>query len=411
MGKPRLLILGTGFGAMALLRRINRQAYDVTVVSPRNHFVFTPLLPSSTVGTIEFRSLIEPVRARRPGIQFHLGRAVHLDLAAKTVHCQCVVSDVAWQQPYDILVLAVGCVTNSFGVPGVEQHAHFLKEIEDARRIRQSLVANLERASLPGVSPEEQARLLHFVAVGGGPTGVRFAGELHDLLRTDLPRSYPQLVGKPRVTILDSSSSVLSSYDQALREYTQKVFASRGVIIRTATRVEGVTEQGINLPHGEKLPCGMVLWSAGFARNPLIAGLDVEKDPSGRIFTEENLQLPGYPGVYSVGDCTRPRSKDLPQLAQVAEQQGRYLAANLNAVAQGKTVSPFVWKPWAVSSFLGGGAAVSEGGDSGSKLSGFWAYQQWRAATWTQLVSLRSKLLVPADRLRAFVFGREISRL
>src|SRR5262249_18425398 len=139
LSRPRLLILGTGFGAFSLLRRVDVRAYDVTVVSPRNHFLFTPLLPSTTVGTIEFRTAIEPVRPRCDGVQFYLGKAVELDLTERRVRCQSVLDETAWEQPYEILVLAVGCVTNSFGVPGVEEHAHFLKELEDARRIRQTL--------------------------------------------------------------------------------------------------------------------------------------------------------------------------------------------------------------------------------------------------------------------------------
>ena len=144
--------------------------------------------------------------------------------------------------------------------PGVAQHALFPKEVEDARRIRQTLLSNLERASLPTTSEEDQARLLHFVAVGGGPTGMRFAGELYDLLHCDLRHSYPNLVDKCRVTVVDVHASVLSAYDQTLRDYVQRVFTSRGVGIRTGTRVEEVTDHGIYLSGREFLPCGMVLW-------------------------------------------------------------------------------------------------------------------------------------------------------
>ncbi len=409
--RKRLLILGTGFGAFALLRGIDQRAYDVTVVSPRNHFLFTPLLPSTTVGTIEYRTIIEPVRRRCPGAQFLLAKAVQIDLAARTVHCQSVVTDAVWEQPYDVLAVAVGCVTNTFGVPGVEQHAHFLKEIEDARKIRHTLVVNLERASLPGTSEEEQARLLHFVSVGAGPTGVRFAGELFDLLRQDLPRSYPHLASKVRVTLLDSSQSVLNAYDEALRDYVRQEFLHRGVTIHTGTRVQEVTDRGLYLPNHEFLPCGMVLWSAGFARNPVIAALENEKDRSGRLLTDDTLQVLGQSDVYALGDCACPTGQTLPQLAQVAEQQGRYLAKSLNARGQRLPAVPFRWKHWGTSSFIGGAAAVADTAHTHAKLSGYWAYQQWRAAIWTQLVSVRSKVLVPLDRFRAFAFGRDISKL
>jgi NADH:ubiquinone reductase (non-electrogenic) len=409
--RPRLLVLGTGFAAFALLRRVDLRAYDVTVVSPRNHFVFTPLLPSTTVGTVEFRTVIESVRMARPGVRLRLGKAKALDLEGRRVLCQGLEGELAWEEPFDFLTLAVGCVTNTFGLSGVEQHAFFLKEVDDARRIRQALVANLERASLPGVPAEERARLVHFACVGGGPTGVRFAGELYDLLGKELRRSYPHLAGDVRVSLLDAAPAVLTSYDASLRQYVQRAFERRGVVVRTGIRVEDVTDTGIQLSGGEFLPCGLVLWSAGFARNPLVAALDVQKDRTGRILTDEALQVVGHSGVYALGDCARPAEQDLPQLAQVAEQQGRYLARSLNARARGLPVRPFRWRPWGIHSFIGGGAAVGETSEHGRRTSGFWAYQQWRAATWSQLVSVRSKILVPLDRLRAFVFGRDITKL
>jgi NADH:ubiquinone reductase (non-electrogenic) len=408
MPLPRLLILGTGFGAFALLRGIDLRAYDVTVVSPRNHFLFTPLLPSTAVGTLEFRTVIEPVRARRSGDQFVLGKGVALDVEKKQVRCRSVLCETEWDQPYDVLAIAVGCVPATFGVPGVEQHAIFLKEIEDARRIRQTLIANLERASLPGTSPEEQARLLHCVAVGGGPTGVRFAGELYDLLKRDLPRGYDRLLDKVQVTVIDSHASVLSTYDQRLRDFVQQEFTRRGVHLRTGVKVQEVTDRGLCLAGGEFLPCGLVLWSTGFAKNPLLANSHLELDRAGRIVTDDSLQSLNSPDIFALGDCACPHGATLPQLAQVAEQQGRYLAKSLNARAKGKAIGPFEWKPWGASSFIGGGAAVADGT---SKLAGYWAYQQWRAATWTQLVSWRSRILVPLDRFRAYVFGRDISRL
>jgi NADH:ubiquinone reductase (non-electrogenic) len=404
--RKRLLILGTGFASYALLRRIDTRAYDVTVVSPRNHFVFTPLLPSTTVGTIEFRTVVESIRAARRGVTFLSGRVARLDLLQRRAVCEGPDGSPGWEQPFDLLAVGVGCVTNTFGTPGVAEHAHFLKEVEDARAIRQRLIANLERASLPGVAPDERSRLLHFVAVGAGPTGVRFAAELYDLLRKELPVSYPHLAGEVRVSVVDAGGAALSAYDELLREYVGRVFQRRGVAFHFNARVASVGGDGVRLADGRRLPCGLVLWCAGFARNPLVAGLEVPKDAAGRVVTDEHLQIHDMPGLYAMGDCARPASGPLPQLAQVAEQQGRYLAARLN----GRTAEPFRWRPWGVSSYIGQGAAVSES-PGGGRLSGFWAYQQWRVATWSQLTSARSRVLVPLDRLRAFLFGRELSRV
>ncbi|MBM4097578.1 MAG: hypothetical protein FJ261_12470 [Planctomycetes bacterium] len=412
ISKPRLLVLGTGFGAFSLLSRISPRAFDVTVVSPRNHFVFTPLLPSTTVGTVEFRTVIEPVRPLRAKTRFMLGWAMSLDLDKRVAHCHSAVGETRWEQPYDAVVLAVGSVTNTFGIPGVEKHAYCLKEIDDARRIRRALIANLKRASLPGVRQEERERLLHLVVVGGGPTGIRFAGELFEFIRADLPRAYPHLRGQTRVTVLDAGASVLSAYDRSLRDYVHAEFARRGLVIRTGVRIEAVEEGGVRLPGGELLPCGMVLWSVGFAPSPLVSALACSKDRAGRLITDDTLKVPGLPEVYALGDCARPAGQNLPQLAQVAEQQGSYLAESFNARSTGRKLAPFKWKPWGISSFIGGGSAVMADSEGiGAGYSGFWAYQQWRIATWSQLMSLRSKVLVPLDRLRAFAFGRDINRI
>lgn len=409
MTRPRLLILGSGFAAFSLLRRIDVRAYDVTVVSSRNHFLFTPLLPSTTVGTVEFRTILEPVRGRR-GVTFHLGSAERLDLDRRVAVCRSADGDLVWEQPYDVLAVGVGCVTATYGVPGVAEHACFLKEIEDARRLRQRLVGNLERACLPGVGDDERSRLLHFVAVGAGPTGVRFAAELYDLLVTDLPRRYPGLAEKVRVTVLDAGPSILGTYDQQLRDYVTGVFRTRGVTIRTQAQVKAMDAHAVHLADGSSLPCGLVLWCAGFAANPLIAGVQADR-ARGRLLTDDHLQLLGRPDVYALGDCAVPRDQELPQLAQVAAQQGAYLGDCLNRRARGRPAAAFRWRPHGISSYIGQGAAVVDSADHKTRASGQWAYQQWRTSLWSDLMSWRTRVLVPLDRLRAYVYGRDITRL
>jgi NADH:ubiquinone reductase (non-electrogenic) len=315
----------------------------------------------------------------------------------RRAYCESLIGNHAWEQEFDILALGVGCVSNTFGTPGVEDHAFFLKEIDDARRIRQRLVTNLEQASLPGISGEERARLLHFVAVGAGPTGVRFAAELYDLLSKELPRSYPALAKEVRVSLVDANRSPLSAYDETLREYVQQVYNRRGIKFYADCRVKAVDRVGLHLADGRTLPSELVLWCAGFARNPLVEGLKEEKDAAGRVLTDEFLQIPGRSGVYAFGDCACPKGERLPQLAQVAEQQGRYLAESLAARARGLEVQPFRWRPRGVSSYIGQGAAVVD--FSGHHSSGSWAYQQWRATIWTEQHAWLNPR--PSHRLRA----------
>ncbi|MBY0233252.1 MAG: FAD-dependent oxidoreductase [Gemmataceae bacterium] len=410
MTRPRLLVLGSGFAAYRLARDASPALFDVAVVSRRNHFVYTPLLPSTAVGTIEFRTIVEPVRRGRPNLRFLLASAVSVDLTARTVRCRNDEAGLEWDEPFDHLAIGVGAENATYGIPGVREHCLFLKELDDARRLRQGVLTNLERASLPGLPTEERRRLLHFVAVGAGPTGVRFAAELHDLLRGDLRRHYPALAREIRLTLLEAGKSILGAFEADLRDYTLKAFARRGIEVRTDTAVAEAGPGWLRLKSGEILPTGLVLWATGFAPSDFVKALPLEKDRAGRIVTDEYLQVAGQPRLYALGDCACPRGQNLPQLAQVAEQQGKYLADALARRAQGKAVHPFRWRNLGFNSYIGDSEAVVQSGGGKRRWAGWWAYQLWRSAIFTDLVSLKNKVLVPLSRLMAAIFGRDLSR-
>ncbi len=184
--RKKLVILGTGWASYSVLKSVNKNLYDVIVVSPRNHFLFTPLLASTTVGTLEFRSIIEPIRnvGFRQTDHFHLSEAVGIDVEKKELYCRSVLKpELTYNIDYDKLVVGVGAVSNTFGIPGVSEHAFFLKEVQDARAIRNRILNNFELALHPSISQEERRRLLHIIIVGGGPTGVEFGAELYDFVR------------------------------------------------------------------------------------------------------------------------------------------------------------------------------------------------------------------------------------
>lgn len=242
--KPRLVILGTGWGSTALLKTLNPGDYHVTVVSPVGYFLFTPMLPSATVGTLSLRTLVEPARriVQRVNGHFLKGQAEDVDFENRLVEVSQEDANGNRRHfylPYDKLVIAVGTfrpnarkidsltrliegsLTNAHGVEGLE-HCHFLKTIDDARMIKNKITQNMELACLPTTSDEERRRLLSFVICGGGPTGVEFAAELYDLLNEDLIQKFPRILrNEISVHVIQSRSHILNTYDEALSLYAE----------------------------------------------------------------------------------------------------------------------------------------------------------------------------------------------
>lgn len=346
--KPKLVVLGTGWGNIAMLKKLIPGEYHVTVISPSNYFLFTPMLPSGTVGTLELRSLVEPVRRIISRVKGHFlkGTAMDVDFSEKLVEVASLAPDgeeIRYYLPYDKLVVGVGtfpspfvsmyaspdlqsnvgAVTNPHGVKGLE-HCHFLKDIDDARRIRNRVVSNLERACLPTTSDEERKRLLSFVVSGGGPTGVEFAAELFDMLNEDLSRYYPKLLrNEISVHVIQSRSHILNTYEEALSKYAEERFAHDQVDVLTNARVKEVhsdrivftqRDPGTGNVEEKELPTGFCLWSTGVSQNPLVSTISnrLSSDQRNRhaLETDTHLRVAGTPlgDVYAIGDASTVRN-------------------------------------------------------------------------------------------------------
>jgi len=320
--KPRLVILGGGWGSVALLKQLNPDDYHVTVISPKNYFLFTPMLPSATVGTLEFRSLVEPIRRILSRVNGHFLRATAEDVefSHKLVEVSQVDAhgkEVRFYVPYDKLVIGVGSVSNPHGVKGLE-NCHFLKDVNDARRVRNQVMRNVELACLPTTPDDERKRLLSFVVSGGGPTGVEFAAELFDLLNEDLTRSFPRLLrNEISVHIIQSRSHILNTYDEALSKYAEARFARDQIEVLTNSRVKEVKPDRIiftqNTEDGslvtKELPMGFCLWSTGVSQAELCQRIAAKLGPAQTnrhaLETDTHLRLNGTPlgDVYAIGDC------------------------------------------------------------------------------------------------------------
>ncbi|KAI5805047.1 hypothetical protein EDC01DRAFT_757747 [Geopyxis carbonaria] len=320
--KPRLVVLGCGWGSVALLKNINPDAYHVTVISPTNYFLYTPLLPSATVGTLEVRSLIEPIRRIISSIGGHFLKATaeSVDFSEKLVEVSQTLPTGEVRNfylPYDKLVIGVGSKTRTHGVEGLE-HVNYLKNVGDARDIRSKVIENFERACLPTTTDEERRKLLSFVICGGGPTGVEFAAELFDMLNEDLVLRFPRILrNEVSVHVVQSRSHILNTYDEALSRYAEERFARDQIDVITNARVARIEKDEVIFTQNDpdthevitkSLPYGLCLWSTGVAQTDfcerIAKTLEIQRNRHA-LETDPHLRLLGTPlgDVYAIGDC------------------------------------------------------------------------------------------------------------
>ncbi|ORZ40279.1 pyridine nucleotide-disulfide oxidoreductase-domain-containing protein [Catenaria anguillulae PL171] len=414
----RLVIIGSGWAGYKLLRNIDTRNYEVVCVSPRNYFLFTPLLASSAVGTLEHRAIIEPVRQFNKPLQFHQASCDSIDFDKKVIHCTSRLEDnnKNFTLAYDKLIIAPGAHSNTFGIEGVQENAVFLKDIADARRIRSRVIECFEHAMQPGTTEEEQLALLHFQVVGGGPTGVEFSAELFDFVTEDLRKLYPSLMPKVQITLYDVAPRILGAFDASLSSEATKRFMRRGIKVRTGTRVAKVEPGTIVLASGERVPFGLLVWATGITQTPLVRSLAdrlmAETKGLGRIVTDDNLRAlkpdgTPLPDVFALGDCAMIKGSDLPATAQVANQKAVYLAKQLNKPEA--PMQPFAYKHLGSMAYIGGWRAVADISKE-FKPSGWGAWVFWRSAYLTMSVSWRNKALIPMFWFLAWAFGRDVSR-
>jgi NADH:ubiquinone reductase (non-electrogenic) len=404
--KKNIVVLGSGFGAFSCLKSLDKKLYDVKVVSPRNHFLFTPLLTSTTVGTIEFRSIIEPIRNLK-NISFYQACCLSIDKNNKKVLCMDMDTKKQFELSYDILVIAVGEVTNSYNIEGVGQYAYFLREIADARKIRIKVIDCFENASIPGVTDNDKRDFLRFFVCGGGPTGVEFAAELHDFIEEDVTKKYPGLVDFIEIILIEAGNKLLNSFDEKLSAYTMKIFRRQKINVKTNSYITRVTDKTIYVNDGTSYNYGLLVWAPGNAAAKLVAESSLHKNNRNKIIIDSCLRAAGEENIYAPGDCSEYPDTPFPVTAQVAQQQGKYLGKTLNRFAKGKPVKPFKFRDFGMLAYIGSHKALAN--TKQYKGSGFTTWLFWRSVYLTKLVSIKNKMLVLFDWFKNFLFGRDVS--
>lgn len=426
LAKPNVVILGTGWAGCYAAHHLDPNLCNIQVISTRNHMVFTPLLPQTTTGTLEFRSVCEPITNIQPALaklphRFFRSVIYDVDFDKQLVECVGVgvvggsenVPVNTFSVQYDYLIMAHGARPNTFNIPGVEDKAFFLREVNEARGIRKRLVQNIMAADLPTTSEAEAKRLLHTVVVGGGPTGIEFAANLADFFHDDIKKINTSLLPFCKVTVIEAGE-VLGSFDSALRQYGQRRLKQLGVEVRK-TAVVGVTDQEVFTKSGEVLPTGLVVWSTGVGPGPITKALKCDKTKRGRVAIDEYLRVQRdgkpLPNVFAAGDCASSIERPLPTLAAVASRQGRYIGKEMNNLLKFKKMSkPFVYRSLGSMASIGNRSAIVSLGEKFKfDVNGYAALWVWKSAYLTILGSIRSKLYVIVNWAGSQIFGRDIT--
>jgi NADH dehydrogenase len=393
--------VGAGFGGLDAARALRRAPVRVLVVDRRNHHLFQPLLYQVATAALSPADIAYPIRSilrRQSNADVLLGEVETVDPDVRELR----LSD-GTRIPYDYLVLATGSGHAYFGHPEWEPFAPGLKSLEDALEIRSRILLAFERADRE-VDPERRRRLLTFVVVGGGPTGVELAGAIGDISRhvlvDDFRHADPR---EARVVMLEAGPRILPTYAAVSSDRAARLLARRGVEVRTSSAVTGVDASGVSIG-GERLEAGTVLWAAGVATSPIARQLGVPLDRAGRVPVAPDLSVPGRPEVLVIGDLAaflHQTGAPLPGLSPVAMQEGRHAARTIGRRLRGLPSRPFRYFDKGSMAVIGRSAAVAE-----IRRLRLWGWPAWLAWCFVHiffLIGFRNRFLVMFEWAWAYV--------
>jgi NADH dehydrogenase len=407
-----VVIIGGGFGGLEAARALAGGVVRVTLLDRHNYHLFQPLLYQVATASLSPGDIASPIRwvlRHQKNVRVLLADVQAIDPAAKRVTI-----DGGDALAYDYLIVSAGASHSYFGHPEWAERAPGLKTLDDALEMRRRVLVAFEAAERER-DPERQRRLLTFVIVGAGATGVELAGALAEIARQSLAQDFRTIRPESaRIVLVEGTGHVLPPFPDPLRDAARRSLERLGVEVRTGAVVTDVDEDGVTLKESatattEHISAQTVIWAAGVAASPLAKSLGVPLDRAGRVSTEPTLSLPGHPTTYVVGDmCAFVQDgKPLPGVAQVAMQQGAHAARNILRTIQGRPLQPFRYKDYGTMATIGRGAAVGE--IFGLKVSGFFAWLFWIFLHIFWLIGFRNRILVMTEWAFAFLtFQRRV---
>jgi len=397
--EPRVVIIGGGFGGLDAARALAGAPVRVTLLDRHNHHVFQPLLYQVATAALSPGDIASPIRwilRHQQNVEVLLADVRAIDPAGRTVTTDRETLS------YDFLIVATGAAHAYFGHPEWASRAPGLKTLDDALEMRRRVLLAFEAAERER-DPAAQQRLLTFVIIGGGPTGVELAGALAEIarqtLRDDFRRIHPE---SARILLVEGGPHLLSAFPGKLRAAARTALERLGVEIRVDSVVTAIDEDGVTAG-GERIPAQTILWAAGVAASPLAKSLRVPLDRAGRVPAEPTLAVHGHPAIFVAGDiCSFMQDgRPLPGVAQVAKQEGRHAAANVLHAIRGEALEPFRYVNYGNVATIGRGAAVVDIGPV--RASGWLAWLFWLFLHIFWLIGFRNRVAVLGEWAWAYV--------
>jgi len=402
---PQVVIVGAGFGGLWAARSVARSSVNVLVVDRNNYHTFLPLLYQVAAGELEPGDIAYPVRTilrNMPNAHFVMAEVKGMDLARRVVHTDGPTI------PYDFLVLATGTVDYFFGVPGAREYAFSLKRLDEGIALRNHILACVERADHEPDGKRRQ-RLLTFAIVGGGPTGVEFAGALAELIQGPLVKDYPTLdFSEVRIALVEAKVRLLASLPEPLGTYALARLRRMGVDVRLQSIVSRITREALHLKDGTIIPTETTVWAAGVRGDPHVEASGLPTTSRGRVAVLPTLLVPGHSEVYVVGDLAyvEEGGSPLPMVAPVAIQQGVAAARNIERQLAGQAPLPFQYRDRGTMVTIGRNAAAAY--LWGRAFTGVAAWLLWLGVHLFNLIGFRNRLLVLINWAQDYFFRERI---
>jgi NADH:ubiquinone reductase (H+-translocating) len=406
--RPRVVIIGAGFGGLFAAKSLAKARFDVALIDRYNYHMFQPLLYQVATAALSPDDIAWPIRT-----MFRRDRNVRVVLAnvsAVDAERNEVIAE-ANRIPFDYLIIATGARQAYFGHNDWARHAPGLKTISDAVSLRQRILLAFEKAETEP-NPDERRRLLNFVIVGGGATGVELTGAIAELAKRTLAADFRTIdPGSTGIVLVEAGPRLLRQFDESLSRYAQRGLEHLGAKVRLGTAVTGCDEAGISMGT-ERIESRTIMWAAGVEASPAGRWLGAETDRAGRVKVEPDLSLSGRPNIFVLGDTafvTGVGGEPLPGVAPVAKQQGAYVARVIAARVGGRPVAPFRYRDFGMLAIIGRSRAVAQFGRI--KLSGLPAWLLWCFAHIYYLIGFRNRLTVMLNWAWNFLTFRRGARL